>query len=171
MLLRLKAAVLATLVLAPGGASAAAYLGWPASDADRLVPAAPTATVEAPPAALWTLSPEEHRAETEALYLNGGRPGLPWLGDGGLTTYRYLPGDDPDAVGLAPLVATTNALADLSLDDELHPAGSTSYALVHASTSYALVTPIPAAVALLTPALGGLAMLAWRQRRRDKVVA
>jgi hypothetical protein len=168
MLLRLKAAVLATLMLAPGGASAAAYLGWPASDADRSVPAA---TEEAPPAALWTLSPEEHRAGSEALYLNGGRPGLRWLGDGDLTTYHYLPGDDPDAVGLAPLVATTNALADLSLDDEPHPAGSTSYALVHTSTSYALVTPIPAAVALLTPALGGLAMLAWRQRRRDKLVA
>jgi hypothetical protein len=171
MLLRLKAAVLATLVLAPGGASAAAYLGSPASGPDHPAPAARIATDKATSDAPWTFPPE-------ALYLHGGRPGLGWLGDkgladgdDGLTTYHYLPGGDADAVGLAPLAATTHALTALSLDEQPRPAGSTSYALVHAGTSYALVTPIPAAVALLGPALGGLAMLAWRQRRRDKALA
>jgi hypothetical protein len=179
MLPPLTAPVLAMLVLVSAGASAATYSGrWPGAVESSGMLAARSITGDDAPSALWILTPEEFRTETERLYVIDGRPGPSLLGardpdggEGGLTTYRYVPGDGTDAAELAPLVATRSGFAGFPLRAETPHAADTSYALVHASHSYALVTPIPAAVLLLAPALGGLGIIAWRQRRRDKAVA
>lgn len=143
---RLTALALVALALAPVGAAAAVL--------DTGGPAPLAATAAVPPAP---------PAQPEPLM-----PGL--LGEGGLTTYSYVPASELGALDLGALFETRRAFANLPASGHNVPGFAvTTYSVVAAGgDTQDLVSPIPAAAVLFGSALGGLGALAWRQRHRGR---